>query len=156
MLVSATGTPNWLANNPVGSNVSLHYLGSQKYVLTNGGEQARESHSLSTHLEGENFNRIKCLHGRPAERVADLEDIDPGKDGLADRWRDSILLGDGCGICDICDGCGDDNANPAKAASNINPDEHRATADFVDKGCADRSKNDLDSIHAELDVGLRD
>lgn len=43
---------------------------------SSGDEHVRESHSLGTHLEGENFDRVECLHRSPAKGVDSLEDVD--------------------------------------------------------------------------------
>lgn len=43
---------------------------------SSGDEHVREGHSLGTHLEGEDFDRVERLHGGPAKGVDSLEDVD--------------------------------------------------------------------------------
>lgn len=55
--------------------------------LTSVGEKTGESHALGTHLKGEHFDRVESLHGRPAGRVAGLEDEDKNEDSSANGRR---------------------------------------------------------------------
>lgn len=44
-------------------------------------EKTGESHTLGTHLEGEDLDWVESLERSPSERVDGLEDVDHGDDG---------------------------------------------------------------------------
>lgn len=121
---------------------------------TDGGEQVGEGHSLGAHLEGEDLDGVKSLHRGPAGGVADLEDVDPGEDSLGDGTRHIREVLIGTILLDIGDGGGDSNTDPAQATGDIDEDEHRATTETVDLRGTKGGEDDLDSVHAELDVDL--
>lgn len=108
-------------------------------------EQAGEGHALGTHLEGEDFDGVESLHGRPAERIDSLEDVDEGHSGGAGRFGVSAGLDAGCGRY----------RDPANTTADIDPDEKRTAADLVDETGADGGDNDLNGVHGDEEVGLR-
>lgn len=143
---------------PVGllSEVSKSEIIKGNEIHTDLGEKTGKGHSLSTHLKGDDLNRVKGLHGRPAKRVADLEDINPSKHGFADRRGDGILLRLGIEVRDVGHGGRHNDPDPAEAADDVDDDQHGAPADFVYDGCPGGGEDDLDCTHAELDVDLGD
>lgn len=118
------------------------------------GEQVGEGHSLGAHLEGEDLDGVESLHGGPAERVADLEDVDPGENGLGDGagYAREILWG--TVLLHVGDGGGDGDTDPAETTGHVNEDQHGAATKAVDLGRAETGKDDLDGVHAKLDVDL--
>lgn len=48
---------------------------------TAGNEQVGESHSLGTHLEGEDLDGVESLKWGPSERVDSLENVDHSNSG---------------------------------------------------------------------------
>lgn len=119
-------------------------------------EQVGEGHSLGAHLEGEDFDWVESLHWSPSERVEALEDVNPGEDSGGDwLWnRSNVLVGRA--LLDVGDGAGDGDADPAERAGKVDADEHWATAEAVNHGGAGSGEDDLDGVHADLDVGLFD
>ena len=119
-----------------------------------GGEQVGEGHSLGAHLEGEDLDGVESLHWGPAGGVADLEDVDPGEHGLGDGAGHAVDVLLGAVLCDVGDRGGDGDTDPAHAAGNVDEDEHGAATEAVNLGRTQTSKDDLDGVHAELDVDL--
>lgn len=124
-------------------------------VLTAAHEERGEGHALGAHLVAENLDGQESLERSPADGVGNLEEVDPGEHGLRDGGGDvggSLLV---IAVLDVGDGGGDDDADPAETAHNVDGEQHGATADLVDDGGTETGEDDLDSVHAELDVHLR-
>ena len=120
------------------------------------GEQVGEGHSLGAHLEGEDLDWVKSLHWSPTERVETLEYVDPGENGGGDwLWHGSNVLFGGV-LLDVGDRAGNSDTDPAEGARNVDADEHWATSKAVDHRGTGSGEDDLDSVHADLDVGLLD
>lgn len=118
------------------------------------GEQVGEGHSLGAHLEGEDLDWVESLHWGPSERVEALEDIDPSEDSGGDwLWNGSNVLLGGV-LLDVGNGAGDGDTDPAERAGKVDADEHWATAETVNHGGTAGCEDDLDGVHADLDVGL--
>jgi hypothetical protein len=60
------------------------------------------------------------------------------------------------GVGDVGDGGGCNDSDPAETAHDVDPDKHGAATDEVDQAGTDASKCNLDSVDAELNVGLGD
>ena len=122
---------------------------------TNGGEQVGEGHSFGTHLEGEDLDGVQSLEWGPANGVANLEDVDPCEHSLGDCGWDAIDIRIGGVVVDVCDGRRDGDSNPTRATREIDDDQHRATTKAVDLGSTEAGEDDLDGVHAQLDVDLK-
>lgn len=120
----------------------------------NGSEERREGHALGTHFVGEHLDRDKGLHRGPANRVANLEEVHPGKNSLADGARDGRSLSLIVDVGDVGDGGGNNDTNPAKTAGNVGSKEQGTTTNVVDQRGTEGSRDDLDGAHTELNVRL--
>ncbi len=122
---------------------------------TNGGEQVGESHALGAHLQGGRLDGVDGLHRRPAEGVEDLAEVDPGEDGGREGGDIGVCnLDRVVGVLNPTDGAGDGDPDPAERADNADNDEHRATAEAINHGGASTGEDDLDGVHADLDVDI--
>lgn len=110
-------------------------------------EETGESHTLGTHLVGEDLDWVKCLERSPSERVYSLEDVDHGDDSNGRRLVGLVIVMDAR--------CSNDT-NPADSASNVDPDEKWATTDSVDEASTDGGNDNLDSVHGNEQVGTSD
>jgi len=48
------------------------------------------------------------------------------------------------------------DTNPADSTTEVDPDEHGSTTDFVNEARSDTGDDDLDNIHGDEKVGLGD
>lgn len=121
---------------------------------TDSGEKAGECHALGTNLEGQDLDWVECLQWRPSERVEDLEEVDPSKDGLGDRWLDRSLVLIGRVVGDVGDGVGYGDGDPAETADDVDDNQHWTTTEAVDHRCTKTGEDNLHRVHAHLDVDL--
>jgi hypothetical protein len=118
------------------------------------GEERAECHTLSSHLVAENLDGVESLERSPADRVEDLEEVDPGQDSLADWGSDSVNLLLVVKIGDVGDGGRDSDTNPAESTDNVDDEKHGTTTDSVSEGGTESGKSDLNSVHSHSDIVL--
>lgn len=107
-------------------------------------EETGESHTLGTHLEGEDLDWVESLERCPSERVDGLEDVNHSNNGSR---RSLVLLVIGVNTT------GGNDTNPADCTSNVDPDEKWTTTDSVDEASTDGRDNNLNSVHGNEQVG---
>lgn len=118
------------------------------------GEERAEGHTLGSDLVAEDLNGVEGLERSPANRVEDLEEVNPGQNSLANRGSDSVGLGLVVEIGDVGDRGRDSDTDPAKSANKVDNEKHGAATDSVSKTSTDSGEDNLDSVHAQGDLGL--
>ena len=117
-------------------------------------EETGESHSLGAHLEGEDLDGVESLKWGPSEGVDRLEDVDHGDHGNGGRHvLDSVWIL-WIRVLLVLNTSSCDDTDPANGTTEVDPDEHGATTDFVDEARSGGGDDDLDNVHSDEKIGL--
>ena len=108
--------------------------------------QTRERHSLGTHFERQDFNRVQGLQRGKAEREDSAKHEDHGDGGFGGTCV--------CGVVEDAAGCG--HADPYDCTASHAGEHKAASAHSVDECGSHEGKYELEACVSQVDIGLLD